>query len=167
MIKTVVHPVYGTIALDENIWTGKKSLSIRGQALTKCRKNTYSLTGEDDGILVTLKGSTVTGAKVIIRGEEIQICPKPSTLDWLLSAIPFILIMVWSMNPALCAIVPVVGGAIGGALGGLAVVLSITNIQEKPLGKKLLVSLLATLATFAVGAALGYVVVFAMVAATV
>ena len=162
-----MHPVYGSITLEENFWTGKKTLIIKGRILTKGKKNTYFLPGEDGGTTVTLKGSVLTGASVIIQGVEIAICPKASTLDWILSALPLALIMVWGNNPALCAIVPVVGGAIGGLLGGLAFVLCLMNFQGKTSGQKLLISLLATLATLAVGALLGYVLFFALVAATV
>ena len=39
-----------------------------------------------------------------------------------------------------------------------------TNIREKPLGKKLLVSLLTLLGTFAVGAVLGYLFLGVLIA---
>ena len=167
MIKTVVHPEYGMIVLNENFWTGKKVLTVNGQTLAKARKNTYILPGEGGGTLVTLKGSVLTGAMLVVNGVEIQICPKPSTLDWVLSALPLILIMVWGNNAALCAIVPVVGGAIGGLLGGLALAISLPKIQESSVAKKLLISLLATAATLAAGVALGYVMVIGLIAATV
>ena len=167
MIKIVSHAVYGVITLDENFWTGKKVLTVNGQTLTKSRKNTYILPGAEGDTLVTLKGGVLTGATLIIHGVEVEICPKPSTLDWLLSALPLFLIMVWGNNVALCSIVPIAGGVVGGALGGLALAISLPKIQESPVGKKLLISLLATLATLAAGAVLGYVMVIALIAATV
>lgn len=164
MNKTIMHAVYGVIMLDENIWTGKKNLAINGKLLPKRKKNVYLLGEGETAIPVTLKGSTLTGASVIIGGEEITIIPNPSTLDWLLSSLPFVLMLIWGNSVALCSIIPVIGGGIGGAIGGLGIVLCMTNIREKPLGKKLLVSLLTLLGTFAVGAVLGYLFLGVLIA---
>lgn len=157
MEKTVMHPVYGKITYDENIWSGKKTLSINGVTLSKINKNIFSWTNGMANLSVVLKGNAMTGASIVIGGETIELYSKPSVLDWILSMLPFVLVMVWGNSRALCEIVPVVGGAIGGAISGMAIVLCMTNLRDKKLGEKLLVGAVALLATFAVCAAIGYV----------
>lgn len=158
MNKTVMHPVYGAVTFEENIWTGKKTIAINGTMLPQRQKNLYFLANGEESIPVILKGNALTGASVVIGGEELVLYSKPSVLDWILGVLPFVLVLVWGNSPALCAIVPVVGGAIGGAIGGLAMVLCMTQLREKTLGKKLLIGLLSLAATFAVCAAIGYVI---------
>lgn len=158
MNKTVMHPVYGAITYDENIWTGKKTVTVNGVPLAKRTKNIFSLSNGAESIPVTLKGNAMTGASIVIGGEALELYPKPSVLDWILSMLPFVLVMVWGNSRALCEIVPVVGGAIGGAVSGMAIVLCMTALREKSVGKKLLIALLALAATFAVCAAIGYVI---------
>ncbi len=51
--------------------------------------------------------------------------PSVTWYEIALSVLPFLLILIWGNVPALCAIVPVVGGAIGGAISG---VLSFVNL---------------------------------------
>ena len=158
MEKTVMHPVYGKITYDENIWSGKKTLSINGVTLSKINKNIFSWTNGMANLSVVLKGNAMTGASIVIGGETIELYSKPSVLDWILSMLPFVLVMVWGNSRALCEIVPVAGGAIGGAVSGMAIVLCMTGLREKKLGGKLLVALLALAATFAVCAAIDYVI---------
>lgn len=164
MTKTIMHPVHGAITLDENIWTGKKTLAINGKFLRKAKRNIYILGEGESAIPVTLKGSTLTGATLKIRDEEIMILPKPTVLESILSFLPFILIIVWSNNTLLCSIIPVVGGAIGGAIGGAGAVAGLCMIREKPVGKQVLMGLLITLICFAICAALGFLMVAAMIA---
>lgn len=164
MKKRIVHPAYGEIIYEESIWSGKKSLWINGTALKKVNKTTYVL-GEGDGALqVAVGGSVMTGVALSIRGEDIWIVSKPTALDWILAAIPFMLMIVWGNNAQLCSIIPVVGGAIGGALGGFGMVYTMIALRERSTAAKLLTALLATLATFAVGALLGFAIVLAYLA---
>ena len=164
MTKTIMHPVYGAITLDENIWTGKKTLAINGKLLRKAKRNIYILGEGESAIPITLKGSTLTGATLKIREDTVPILPKPTALESILSFLPLLLIIVWSNNLLLCSIIPVVGGAIGGAIGGVGAVASLCLIREKPVGKQVLMGLLITLICFAVCAALGFCIVAAMMA---
>jgi hypothetical protein len=72
--------------------------------------------------------------------------------------------MIWGNSQALCSIIPMVGGAIGGGLSGLAGVLCVSMMREKTTGQKILISLLATVITFLICAALGFVLVLGMIA---
>lgn len=161
MKKTIMHQTYGEIVYEEGIWSGKKTITINGTALQKAKKNVYMLADEEN-VQVTLRGSVLTGASLNIRGEEICVFAKPAWYDWLLSFLPLALIMIWGNSISLCSIIPVVGGAIGGALGGVGLVVTMFLIREKGIVHKLLTALLATLITFAAGAALGYLIVFAL-----
>lgn len=163
MRNTITHPVYGRIDYEETLWTGKRSLSFNGIALQKKAKNEYGFAGDSAGTQVTVLGSAFMGVSLWIGDEEIQIIPKPTWYDWILSFLPFALMIVWGNNVYLCSIVPVVGGAIGGALGGAAAVITMSLLRGKSTGRKLLTVLLATLATFAVGATLGFAIVVAMI----
>ena len=67
--------------------------------------------------------------------------------------------MIWGNSPALCAIFPVVGGAIGGALGGIGGVISLLLMkkQKSPLIKALIgvaVIAVTVFVAFIVGSAL-------------
>ena len=92
-----------------------------------------------------IEGSYLGGAKLLINNETIEIVPKPKWYEIFLSVLPFVFLMVWGNNVALCAIFPVVGGAIGGALGGLGVVFSLLYMKK---AKALIYKILIGLGTF-------------------
>lgn len=162
MKQTIKHYALGEIIYEENIWSGKKTICIDGVMLQKVKKDTYSWDHDGQQRQVILRGSVVTGATMTVDGEEIILVPKPAVLDWLLSFLPFAIIMVWGNNTYLCSLIPVAGGAIGGALGGAGLVITMLKVREKRGVKKVLIALLATLITFAVGAVLGFVLALAL-----
>lgn len=162
MKKNISHPVYGEIIYEESVWSGKKSISMKGIPLKCISKNVYTLEDGEYTIQVNLRGSALAGVALCIQNEEIWVINKPAWYDWVLSMIPFVLMIVWGNSVQLCSIIPVVGGAIGGALGGAAMVMTMFMIRGKSIVRKLLTALLSTLITFAIGAALGYAIVFAI-----
>ena len=167
MKKIVMHPEYGRIIYEENIWTGKKSLAVNGKCLKKGRKNVFTLEDGENTLYVTLKGNALTGVTATIQGQDIVILPKLSGLDYILCLLPFALIMIWGNSQALCSIIPVVGGAIGGGLSGLAGVLCVSMMREKTTGQKIFISLLATVITFLICAAIGFIIVLSMLSGTI
>lgn len=164
MKKTIMHPTYGEIVYEEGIWSGKRTFTINGIAMQKISKDTYVFMIGEESIQAVLQGSMLTGASLNIRGEKIWIISKPKWYDWLLSFLPFAIIMIWGNSASLCSMIPVAGGAIGGALGGAGLVITMFNVREKRGVQKILTALLATLVTFAVGVAMGYAIVFAFMA---
>lgn len=162
MKKSVVHPVYGEIVYEENVWSGKKSISVGGTALRRIRKNAYSLRWGGEEVPVTVKGSFMTGVTLQMQQQEICLIRNVTWYDWLLSMLPFALMIVWGNNVQLCSIIPVVGGAIGGALGGLGIVITRLLSAEKTIFSKVLIALLVTVVTFLVGAGLGLVIVLSL-----
>ena len=107
---------YGEILFQESFWTGKKSISINGKQLTKIDKTTFKM---EDETTVTLSGNYLAGCKMKIGEDTVSLTPAIKWYEYLLSVLPFILIMVWGNSVTLCRIVPVVGGAIGGLISAI------------------------------------------------
>ena len=136
MREVVQHSVYGEIVYEENVWTGKKTLTFNGVPAKQISKKEYAL----DDKKALLKGNIYSGVIMQIDGEDIQLLAKPAWYEILFAVIPFAFLMIWGNSPALCAIFPVVGGAIGGALGGIGGVISLLFMkkQKSPLVKALI-----------------------------
>ncbi len=114
MKMTVNHPTYGEIVYAEGFWLGKKTLTVNGVEAAAVSKREFIINGKH----ATLKGSFFSGASLCIDGESIEVCPKLKWYEISLVVALFGILFVWSNVPALCAIFPVVGGAIGGGLCG-------------------------------------------------
>ena len=144
MKEIVQHPLYGEIIYNENAWTGKKVLTVNGVEVSAVSKNEYTINDKK----AILKGSFLTGSTLQIDDETIQLSPKVKWYEVVFAMIPFLFLMIWGNSVSLCAIFPVVGGAIGGALGGLASVLSLLFMKsKKALLAKILIGVIATAAT--------------------
>ena len=72
---------------------------------------------------------------------------KTTVIEYILAFIPLVFILFWGNIPQLCAIFPVVGGAIGGAISGAfgAVSLMYMKTQKNIIGK-LIVALITFVA---------------------
>lgn len=162
MKKTIMHPELGEIIYEESSWTGKKTICVGGVTLEKLKKDIYTWEHDGQNRQAILRGNMLTGATLKVDDEEIVLQEKPTALESVLSFLPFLLILTWGNNTYLCSIFPVVGGAIGGALGGLGLVITMQKIRGKRPLMKVLIALLATLITFAVGAVLGFALVLAL-----
>lgn len=140
MIATVKDEKYGYISYDENFWSGKKLISIGGVILSKMKRNLYIYQTADQTIYVKVEGSYLFGVSLVINGERIMITEKPKWYEVALSLFIFIFVLVWGNSPALCAILPIVGGAIGGAISGAMMCLCLLFMKKTDsLAKKLLV----------------------------
>ena len=127
----------------ESVWTGKKTLTVGGSFPTPLGKNRYMIGGEE----ATLVGNAITGVHMQVGEEKIWLIPKPKWYETLLAFLPFILIMVWGNSPELCAILPMVGGAVGGAVGGVFMVISVMKMRSATtVLKKILTGLALTVA---------------------
>ena len=72
-MKTIIqHQNYGEITYEESFWTGKKNLSVGGEALTKISKKEF-LTSSDEHW--TLKGNYLSGVVLNTGSEEIRLTP--------------------------------------------------------------------------------------------
>lgn len=113
MKEIVQHPTYGEIVYEENAFTGKTKLTVNGVEAPQGAKKTFAI-GEK---IVTVKGNSMFGVKIITDDEEIRVIPAPLWYEVILALLPILFLETWGNVVALCRIFPVVGGAVGGALG--------------------------------------------------
>ena len=158
MKEIVQHPTYGEIVYEENAFTGKTKLTVNGVEAPQGKKRTFSL-GEK---IVTVKGNSMFGAKLIIDDEEIRVIPAPLWYEVILALLPILFLEIWGNVPSLCRIFPVVGGAVGGALGAFFGLggLIFMKTTKSPLNK-----VLFGLGAFLLAIAAGYLVALALLAA--
>ena len=131
----------GEITYEESFWTGKKLLYINGTQLEKTSKTTFRM---QNGETATIKGGYLQGATLLIGARAVKLTQSVKWYEIILSILPFLFIMVWGNVVALCAIVPVVGGAIGGAISGAIGVLNLFIIKGvKQIWLKILISIVA------------------------
>ena len=155
MKEIVQHPLYGEIIYNENAWTGKKVLTVNGVDVSPVSKNEYTVNDKK----AILKGNFLTGSALQIDDETIQLSPKVKWYEVVFAMIPFLFLMIWGNSVSLCAIFPVVGGAIGGALGGLGSVLSLLFMKsKKALLAKILIGIIATAATILIAFLLAHAI---------
>ena len=136
MKEIIQHPVYGEIIYNENIWTGKKALTVNGINAQPISKKEYMINEKK----ALLKGSYLTGTSLSIEGDTIQLSPKTKWYEMVFAILPFLFLITWGNNATLCSIFPVVGGALGGVLGGIALLVSLFFMkkQKTPLVKVLI-----------------------------
>lgn len=145
------HEKFGEIEYFESAWTGKKELSINGQKLEKIDKTSFKLKTSDKETTAVVSGNYLSGSKLTIENEVIQITPAIKWYEYLLSAMIILLVCVWGNVVELCMIVPILGGAIGGAISGLfAIVNLIVMKRTSKVWIKLLIWLGFMALTFAV-----------------
>ena len=162
MKKIVNHPVYGEITYEEGLWSGKKTVLFNGQALKRINKNSFSFQQGEAVVTATIRGSVLSGVALLVQGEEIWFYRKPAWYEWVLAVLPFALNIIWGNSTALCSIIPVVGGAIGGVLNAIAMIYIMIRIREKAILGKVLISLLGTVIAFGISAALGFLMLAAV-----
>ena len=119
-------PVLGQIVYTENEWTGKKTLSVNGVVAMPASKKSFML----DGKLVTLAGNYASGLRLCIGANTVTLTPKPKWYELVMAALPLVFLLIWGNSRELCAIFPVVGGAIGGGIGGLFAMLSLLTMKK-------------------------------------
>ena len=115
MKEVINNSVYGEIVYNESFWLGKKSLTINGENAQSVSKKEFLVNGEK----VVLKGSFLTGVTMLINNEKVELIRRPKVYELILALLPILFLLTWGNSPALCAIFPVVGGAIGGAIGAI------------------------------------------------
>lgn len=98
---------------DENIWTGKKTLKLNGELITKVGRNQYQIKEQ----LYTLKGNLFTSITLINQNDKIVLVDKLEWFEYVLAVLPFI--------------VAIIGGLIGGIFGGLACVVNLVVMRSK------------------------------------
>ena len=155
MRSIVNHPKYGEIIYNENIWTGKKTLIVNGREATNLSRNSFIFNDTH----ARLKGSYIFGLKMVIGYDVIELVKQPEWYELLLALAPIMFLIVWGNVPALCAIFPVVGGAIGGAIGGVFTILSLALMRKT---NSALYKVLIGLASFVAVLFIAYLIALAL-----
>ena len=156
MKSTLQHPTWGEIVYDESIWTGKKTIAVNGVPLQKQSKKEFI---DPSGGLWVVKGNYLSGTVLETGGEAIRMTAPVKWYEIVLSVIPFLLVMVWGNVAALCAIVPVVGGAIGGVISAVCSVLNLYIIKGiQNIWLKILISIGFIAAAFLVCFLIGFAI---------
>lgn len=156
MNKSIQDEKYGEIVYEESFWTGSKQLTVNGKPLQKIDKKTFLMESKE---VVTVKGNSMIGVTLLVGAYQIKVIPTIKWYEVVLGILPLILVLVWGNTPALCAIVPVVGGAIGGAIGGALSFISIFTIKcAKPIWLKIIIGVAFLGATFGICCGIGYAI---------
>ena len=159
---TASNEVYGDIVYEESLWTGKKQISIGGERLEKFDKTTFiRIDPETESkTVVRISGNSAVGVKLTVGDQTVQIVPRVSVFEILFSVLIAFFSFVWGNTPALCVILPIVGGALGGLNGGafIALCFSLSKTVKEP-WKKALVGLGCLACAFIIGLAIGSLIV--------
>lgn len=119
MKKIISNETYGEIVYYESPWTGKKGLTVGGTPLEKKDKNTFEREIDGTREIFGIKGSFITGVKLLAGGQTHVLIDAPKWYEIVLPFIIFAFILVWGNIVATFEILPIVGGALGGAISGL------------------------------------------------
>lgn len=133
------HETLGEIEYHESAWTGKKELSINGHNLEKVDKTSFKLISEEKELVAKIEGTYLSGSKLIVENQTVQITPAIKWYEVLLSVLIVAFVCIWGNVVALCQLVPILGGAIGGAISGL---FAIVNMLVMKLTSKVWLKLL-------------------------
>ena len=159
MREVINNSVYGEIVFDENAFTGKKVLTVNGVEATAVSKKEFLI----DGKKATLKGNFITGVELLIEDDVVVLSPKPRWYESLISILPFLFVIIWGNNVSLCAVFPVLGGALGGAIGALGSILSLLFMKKARLIiNKLLIGLAVFVLTVLINAILAFLIITLM-----
>ena len=151
MKQIVEHALYGRIEYNENIWTGKRDITINGVRLTKAKKNVYVYDTGEAKINVSVQGNVYTGINLAVGEETIEVERKSAWYELACSISIFVIVLIWGNSTYLCSIVPIIGGAIGGAVSGLMGILNLRAMKTiKNVGVKLAVWFAMLVATLVI-----------------
>lgn len=130
MTSTVNHAIYGQIVYNENIWTGKKDITINGVKLVQTKKNMFVYQNGENKINVFVQGNFMSGSKLVIGAETILVGQKPTWYEVACSVAIFMFVLVWGNSVYLCSLFPIIGGGIGGGISGLMAVLNLLAMKS-------------------------------------
>ncbi len=153
----------GQVKYTESFWTGKKTLFINGIEAKKLTSKSFEYIDADKKYYIELKGSFFFGLKMIFNNNTYVLENAFKWYEYLIALISFVFVLIWGNSVALCKIIPIVGGAVGGGVSMLGSILSLLAMktQKKPI-LRIVVGLLTCLASIAVCALIGFIIVSAI-----
>ena len=156
MREIVRHPVYGEIAYEESFWLSKKTLTVNGVPAQAFSKKEFVVNGRR----AFLTGNFLNGVILQIEGETIQLSPLTKWYEKMFALLPLLFLVIWGNSRELCAIFPVVGGALGGLLSAVGGLTGLNYMKkQKSTSAKLLIGLGAFAATVFVAFVLALVLI--------
>lgn len=164
MKNSIVIDELGKLDVNENIWTGRISVSLDGKELKRLEKRSFELIFPDERReTLTVAGNIFSGKSVYVNGKTYTLTSRMPWYGYALSFIPFILTLVLGNIPALVQSgFYFVGGAIGGLIGGLFTAFSLyANSWFKKWYFRVLISLAFILISFLVCWGIGTAIVAA------
>ncbi len=150
MQEIIRHPICGEIVYSESFWTGKKTLTVNGVDAQPISKKEFLINGEK----AVIKGNFYTGIDLCIGNETVALSPKPKWYEIVLAILPVLFLLTWGNSATLCAIFPVVGGAIGGVIGAL---FSLTSLLLMKSSKAPMIKILIGVGMFVLTLAVSFV----------
>jgi hypothetical protein len=165
MKKAILTEKYGEIVYEENIWTGKKKITVNGILLTKLNKKTYEGIVGGERLTVVINGGYLTGAVIEINGGlKYRVTEPAKWYDYVLAFIWVPIYIVLSAVPAIYTTFPIVGGALGGAIAGVGAALAMYSIKPmKNIAVKIVISLAYFVGVILINFALAMVLLSAMI----
>jgi hypothetical protein len=131
MTAKVQHPVWGEIVFEESFWTGKRRITMKGIELKEEKKKVlFSYFDGERSEQVQVKGSSLSGVQLLIGGECIQLTPRTKWYEFACSVILAVSVLTWGNSPALCALFPIVGGALGGGIAGAMMIVNLYLMKQ-------------------------------------
>lgn len=158
MKKSFDVPSLGTVVVKESVWTGKFTVLVNGVEAKRMSKTAFLYEAGASTYDINITGNFVKGSTMTINGDSYKISENIKWYEYVLALLPFVFILIWGNVPALCQILPVVGGALGGVVSALMGILSAMVMKEtKSVALKILYGIAFFLATIAICYALAII----------
>ncbi len=129
-----------TLIYQEGFWTGKRTISYDGTALTKVKRNIYEYKTENKVENFEIKGNQLVGVTINMLGNSVEVSRKLTWYEIVLSVLVFLPCILF--------------GAVGGAVGG---VLGFTNIMVIRSVNKVWVKIVVSIEFIAISLLLSYI----------
>ena len=95
MKEVTMNETLGEIVYEENVWTGKKSLTVNGETLEKTGKKTFRFA---DGRCTNVKGSMIFGTKMTVGNDTISISKPLTWYEYIIAIIIPAFVIIWGAS---------------------------------------------------------------------
>lgn len=107
----------------ENIWTGKKELTLNGVALEKRNREVFAVNRDGAEELITVKGNFLMGVTLVEGDGNNIVLVQNKWYEWVLIVLPLLGIGVGFFGGAIGGVLSMLFYLLGGAIGGVLSVL--------------------------------------------
>lgn len=148
----------GKLTYEENLLTGKVQVLVNDFPAFRINKKLYEYNpgaNKEQRVVITLQGNFLTGLEASVNGVPYRLIEKPRWYEWVITILTVAFSLIWGNSPELCAIFPVVGGAIGGGLAGLLAMIGLSFSKQT---EKVWLKLLILVGFFALNVLAGYLI---------